>query len=418
MSPNQGESRDFNNSNQVPLGNQKKQGNKYSIIAVSRSIQIHQALEKTLQHFSMNGKGIHIFTAFDLKDAQVLAEENPDIILVIIDNDVQVNGSYSIFVEYVRQTLGNRNCCITFKENLINSNYCEADMAQMKDEGYARFYNARNRLIDIARMVMMTTEMENKISTGSDPDSRYDVGYRENTDEPSVFTKDKLYTVMAHELKEPVGNIKVMLEFLTNEPELLDKETSKDLLHRVRESANNIHELLEDFLFWSRMFKQEVYFNPGKVDIGQLARENLVLLKSTASAKKIQIRSTIPEQTYVFADEYMVTTVIRNLVYNAIKFTGEKGKIMISAHVRENAVEVRVRDTGIGIPGENLEKLFKADEFLSTAGTEKESGSGLGLVLCKDFIEKNGGTLSVESEEKHGSTFIFTLPVWSYAEFT
>ena len=224
--------------------------------------------------------------------------------------------------------------------------------------------------------------------------------------------------MMAHDLREPLGNIKVMLDFLTNEPELLDKETSKDLLHRVKESANNIHDLLEDYLFWSRMFRQEIYFNPGKVDVGRIARENILLLKSTAAAKKITIRSTIPEQTFVFADEYMITTVIRNLVYNAIKFTPREGEIAVSGEAGEDVVEIRVSDNGVGIPRENLEKLFRTDIHLSTSGTDKETGSGLGLILCKDFIEKNGGDISIESTENRGSTFIFTLPVWSFAEFT
>jgi signal transduction histidine kinase len=125
----------------------------------------------------------------------------------------------------------------------------------------------------------------------------------------------------------------------------------------------------------------------------------------------------VPENTFVFADEFMITTVIRNLVYNAIKFTPNKGEIVISTHTRDDVVEVRVADNGVGIPQENLEKLFRTDIRLSTSGTDKESGSGLGLVLCKDFIEKNGGNITIETEENKGTTFIFTLPAWSFAEY-
>ena len=129
---------------------------------------------------------------------------------------------------------------------------------------------------------------------------------------------------MAHDLKEPVGNIKVMLDFLTNEPDLLDQKTSKELLQRVRESANNVHELLEDFLFWTRMFKQEIYFNPSCINMEQIIRENIVLLKSVASIKNIKIELQADRQVEAFADEYMITTVIRNLIYNAIKFTRQQ----------------------------------------------------------------------------------------------
>jgi len=415
VSLNQGESKDFNIVNRVPSDQQQGKDDKYNIIVVSQNAQIHQALGKTLQHFSLNGKGIHIFNASGLQEAQVVAGKHPDIILVVIDDNVQMNGSYAIFVDFIRKTLGNKNCCITFKENLINTNTCDKKEVLAKDESYSGFFYARERLIDITRMVMMTTEMESKISNRNLIDSKLDAGFQENYEESSQFTKEKLYTVMAHDLKEPVGNIKVMLDFLTNEPELLDKQTSKDLLHRVRESANNIHELLEDFLFWGRIFKQDIYFNPGKADIGQITRENVLLLKSTAAEKKIGLKSEVPEQTFAFADEYMINTVIRNLVYNAIKFTEKKGNVTITAELKNDVVKIHVKDNGIGIPKDNLRKLFKADVYLSTAGTEKESGAGLGLVLCKDFIERNGGSLSIESEEGKGSTIIFTLPVWSFA---
>ena len=387
------------------------------MIVVSQSILIHQALENTLQHFSLNGRGIRIFNARDLEEARTLADQNPDIILVMIDNNVQVNGSYAVFVDYIHNTLGIHNCCITFKDNLINTRSCEKDIDRTDDPHYERFYNARERLIDVSRMVMITTEMENKINSPGQSKTQMEQTPDNAPQDVSWFTKEKLNTVMAHDLREPLGNIKIMLDFLTNEPDLLDKETSKDLLHRVRESANNIHELLEDYLFWSRMFKQEIYFNPGKVDMEQVARENIVLLKSTAASKSITLMSNVPENTFVFADEFMITTVIRNLVYNAIKFTPKEGEIIISTHARDDIVEVRVSDNGVGIPQENLEKLFRTDIHLTTSGTEKESGSGLGLVLCKDFIEKNGGHINIETEEHKGTTFIFTLPAWTFAEY-
>lgn len=417
MSSNQGESRDFNTANYLHSRRLKARDDYYSIIVVSRNLLIHQALEKTLQHFSLNGKGINFFSAGDLQEAQGIAERNPDIILVVIDNDIQVNGSFHIFVDYIRKALGNKICCIAFKDTLISSNSCSEDMQDVKDEKLEKFFYARERLVDITRMVMMTTEMESKINEGNSSDSKLDTGFGEKQ-ENTLYTKDKLYNVMANDLKEPVGTIKVMLDFLTNEPELLDQKTYKDLLARVRESAHNVHEMLEDFLFWSRMFKQEIYFNPGKVDIAQLVRENLVLLKSAASAKKIRLNTSIAERTFAFADEYMITTVIRNLVYNAIKFTGNNSKITLSAEIREDVIEIKVTDTGMGFPRENLEKLFTSDISLTVPGTEYESGAGIGLALCKEFIERNGGQISIQSTKGKGSAFIFTLPAWSFAELT
>jgi len=415
VSSNQGESKDYNIADNA--GSDLKE--KYKIIIVSRNDQINQALQTTLQHFSIKGKGIHIFTASSLQETQLIAEQNPDIILVVIDNNIQVNGSYTVLVDYLKNKLGNKNCCVTFKEDLIKTNSCTEMLKEQTKEFQNDSFNfARERLVDITRMVMITTEMENKINNGQQADSKLEENFSGNQEDDSKFTKDKLYTVLAHDLKEPVGNIKVLLDFLTNERELLDQNTSKDLLQRLRESANNIHDLLEDFMFWSKMFKQEVYFNPGQVDIKQVARENIILLKSTAASKDIKLSLNIPDKIFAFADEYMITTVVRNLLYNAIKFTGTGGDITITAIAENGYVELNVEDNGIGIPEEDLIKLFKADVYFSTAGTKEETGAGLGLVLCKDFIERNGGKIVVRSKENIGSTFSFTLPAWSFAELT
>ena len=413
VSSSQGEFKNFN----IAENFNADLKDKHKIIIVSKNEQVHKALYSTLQHFSLCGKHIHIFSATSLQEAQVIAEQNKEIILIVIDNNVQVNGSYTVFVDYIHNKLGNKKCCITFKEDLINASYCEE--AQNAEENSSdSFHFARERLVDLTRMVMMTTEMESKINNRQNVDSKLDTSYKNKQKDASKFTKDKLYTVLAHDLKEPVGSIKVMLDFLTNEPDLLDQESSKDLLQRVRESATNIHDMLEDFLFWSRMFKQEVYFNPGQVDIGQVVRENITLLKSTAAAKEISLSMNVPENTYAFADTYMITTVIRNLLYNAIKFTGTGGDITITSLVEDGFVEINIEDHGIGIPEEDLVKLFKADVYFSNAGTQEETGAGLGLVLCKDFIERNGGKIGVRSKENTGTTFSFTLPAWSFAELT
>lgn len=379
---------------------------------------IHQALEKTLQNFSLNGKGINFLSADDLQEAQRLAEAHPDIILVVIDNEVQVNGSFQLFIDYIRKALKNKICCVTFKDTLISANSCSDDVDIKGDEDMAQFFYARERLLDITRMVMMTTEMESKIESPNPLDSYIDKGFQ-NKQEDADFSKEKMYNVMANDLKEPVGNIKVMLDFLTNEPELLDQKIYNDLLFRVQESANNIHEMLEDFLFWSRMFRQEIYFNPGMINIAQLARENIILLKSTAASKNITIESSIPDKTLAFADEYMTNTVIRNLIYNAIKSSGEGGKIKLHASVKNDMVEFQVVDNGKGNPTKNQTIKINPDLNLSGIDSDNEKGSGMGLVLCKEFIEKNGGEiLQQQNDKSKGNTFSFTLPHWSFAELT
>ncbi|MCF8369416.1 MAG: HAMP domain-containing histidine kinase [Bacteroidales bacterium] len=419
MKTNQGKVSIYNiaASHLAPDGSAPSKEN-YSIIVVSRDKKLHEALHGTLKHFALHGKGINIFRAQTLRDAKSIAEEYPEVVLVVIDNDIYVNGSFQVFVDFVKNELNNKDCLITFKDQLINM---ELNLSKEEtSESDSEFQYAKGRLVEITRMIMLTTYMESSIDYT--PDLEEEIEHTEYgvtiPDKKQTVTREMLYTVLAHDLKAPVGNIKVILDFLTNEPDLLDKDSSKDLLCRVRESANNIHEMLEDFLFWGRMIKQDIYFHPRRIDLDYIVRENIMLLKSTAGEKGISLQSSIQENTEIFADEYMMMTILRNLIYNAIKFTSPGGNIHISAEVRASTVKVSIADNGIGIPQNNIDKLFRTDAYLSTTGTARESGAGLGLILCKDFIEQNGGQISVKSDEALGSEFSFTVPKWNYGSFT
>lgn len=224
------------------------------------------------------------------------------------------------------------------------------------------------------------------------------------------YSREQLYTILAHDLQGPVGNIKLMLDFLTNESDPEDFQSSKELLLNIKESANCIQEMLNDLLFWTRLHKNETDFNPVRFNLAHLIRENITLLKSTASRKKIRISADVDENMEVYADAYMITTILRNFLYNAIKFTRGDGNIHISAIENGEQIKVVVIDTGVGIPESDIEKLFQPDVYFKTTGTAKESGTGLGLMLCKDYIERNGGRIEVSSTEGNGSKFSFTIP--------
>ena len=152
-----------------------------------------------------------------------------------------------------------------------------------------------------------------------------------------------------------------------------------------------------------------MYFNAEIITIKPIIDTNFALLSTTAENKSIDLVTDINESIAAYADKNMVTTIIRNLIANAIKFTGENGEIKVSATIKENYLEIAVSDTGIGISNENLEKIFSKENF-TTYGTEGEKGSGLGLQLCQEFVEKNGGKIWIESKEEQGTTFFFTLP--------
>ncbi len=162
---------------------------------------------------------------------------------------------------------------------------------------------------------------------------------------------------------------------------------------------------------WSRTQTGTFEYVPEIIDLSIIASENISVLNSNADSKKIEIKSTIPYNTIAFADENMTKTIIRNLISNAIKFTNTNGKVTISAILKNNEVQVSVTDNGIGISQENISRLFRIDDPFKVAGTANEQGTGLGLILCKEFVEKNGGKIWVESATGVGSSFIFTLPL-------
>ncbi len=387
----------------------------FKILNISENDQIHYTVNKTLKHFSLSGKKLAILKASSLQEAKTIAVNNPDLILVVIDNDSIINGSYHELKTFIREDLKNQVCYITLKKDLINSPVNDVPIKPTNEDN-KEFEFAREKLIDIIRMIMLTFEMESKTKNKNLIDLQKD-NKLENTNNQEVksdsITREQLYTILAHDLQGPVGNIKVLLDFLTNDQDLLDDKTSKELLLSIKDSANSIHELLENLSFWTRLHKHEINFNPVRFSLAHLVRENLTLFKSAAVRKKIKLSSNIDENTEVFADEYMITTVLRNLVYNAIKFTKKGGNISVFAKEEKKCIKIEVSDTGIGIPAQDIEKLFQPDVYFKTKGTAKESGTGLGLILCKDFIEKNGGKIKVISKEGKGSTFSFTLPKWS-----
>lgn len=223
-------------------------------------------------------------------------------------------------------------------------------------------------------------------------------------------TKDKLFSIVAHDLRGPISSLSAMLDLLIDEPECFDEYEKTFLLKNLQESVKNTGYLLENLLSWARSQKGDIKFHPEQIDLTELVEKNIRLFSNKTKEKSIQLRSSMESPVYVFADENTVMIVLRNLISNSLKFTPELGEINISARLREDVAEIRIQDTGVGISRENITKLFKEDFHFTTHGTNKEKGSGLGLILCREFIENNGGKIWVESEPGKGSTFKFVLP--------
>ncbi len=224
-------------------------------------------------------------------------------------------------------------------------------------------------------------------------------------------TKDKFFSIIAHDLKNPFNDLMGFTQLLALNIDKYDKAKIGQFASIIHHSSKLAYNLLENLLDWSRSQTGTLKFKPEKININHLIEENIELLESTASNKNIQIYSEFDTEVNAFADKNMVRTIIRNLISNAIKYTKQGGYISIRSDCSRKTCEISVSDNGIGISKQNIHKIFKIDESFSTSGTEREKGTGLGLILCKEFVEKNGGKLWVKSEQDKGSTFSFTLPL-------
>ena len=220
--------------------------------------------------------------------------------------------------------------------------------------------------------------------------------------------KNKLLSLIAHDLKNPIYTIKLLLDVILQEN--LTENRKQEILESVSTSAGQTYSLLENLLSWANAQRNKVNYDPETFFISEIVEENICLVKLNAESKSITINSTIEQNVSVYADKNMVSTVIRNLISNALKFTLNSGEINISANVKKENIHISIQDSGVGISKKNLKKILNDKTQLTTVGTMKEIGSGIGLQLCRDFVEKNNGEISVESEEGVGSTFSFSIP--------
>ena len=228
-------------------------------------------------------------------------------------------------------------------------------------------------------------------------------------------TKDRLFRIIAHDLKNPMTALMSITQSLTMAYHELEESDREEAIRQVDKAAGDLLRLLDNLLQWTTSQTGKMPFNPERFDLSVIARESHSLADPLSRKKKISLESNIPEGSWVKADRNMISTVFRNLLSNAIKFTPEGGKVNLELHHfteedGSDCQEVTVSDTGIGIPKDRLDQLFHMDNTWTTKGTANESGTGLGLLLCYDFVVRNHGTMRAESETGKGSRFIFTLP--------
>ncbi|WP_278599373.1 ATP-binding response regulator [Bacteroides nordii] len=228
----------------------------------------------------------------------------------------------------------------------------------------------------------------------------------------TIIGRDKLYSVIAHDLRSPMGSIKMVLNMLIlNLPSDTIGPEMYELLTMANQTTEDVFSLLDNLLKWtkSQIGKLKVVYQD--IDMVEVTEGVIEIFSMVAELKKISIRLETPSKLDVHADIDMIKTVIRNLLSNAIKFSNEETEILVTVQEQEGMAVVSVKDSGCGIDEENQKKLLHTDTHFSTFGTNNEEGSGLGLLLCQDFVIKNGGRLWFTSAKGEGSTFSFSIPL-------
>ncbi|MBK8519380.1 MAG: tetratricopeptide repeat-containing sensor histidine kinase [Chitinophagaceae bacterium] len=224
-------------------------------------------------------------------------------------------------------------------------------------------------------------------------------------------TKDKLFAIVAHDLKNPLSAFRSITQNLSDNKLQISKEEIDFFIGRLNQSANQLYDLLQNLLNWAISQIGKLPFVPEKISLADLANDNTRLFENNLLQKKQQVTVNIPETLFVWADKSMIKTVVRNLLSNAVKFTPEGGQIELCAGEENGEAVFTIADSGIGIEPADLNKLFKVEEDVTNVGQSSEKGTGLGLILCKELIEKNKGRIRAESTAGQGSRFIFALPL-------
>jgi len=223
-------------------------------------------------------------------------------------------------------------------------------------------------------------------------------------------TKDKFFSIIAHDLRSPFQGLLGVSNYIAEEADYLTKEEIKEYAQMLNESLLNQFKFLEDLLSWARIQYGKMKYQPVIINIYEEIQNVKQMFVTASVSKNIKIELNISEDYHVFADRDMFWLLLRNLLSNAIKFTNSGGKIEINSFANEEDIIIEVKDNGIGIEKVNLTKLFQMDSHFTSVGTDNENGTGLGLILCKEIIDKHHCRIWVESDEGKGSSFKFTLP--------
>jgi len=338
----------------------------------------------------------------------VLFDNMPDPIFVIDNNDLIVSSNPPAReltkMKELTDREGKHGTFMNLYAHLFHGKENEKSEIEINGKYYIR---SVNEISDSKGEVLVRLLVLRDISIRKNSEEA--LKQRERELKESNITKDKFFSIIAHDLRSPFNSILGFSDLLVEQVQQKDYEKVGEFSAIIQDSAKRAMDLLNNLMEWSSSQTGRIKFNPVFFEIGKLVEEVAMLLIDDASRKSITVLREVPDNLTVLADKSMVATVMRNLISNAVKFTPSNGTITIKVTKGEEIL-VSVADNGVGINKETLTKLFLIEECVSTNGTNNEKGTGLGLLLCKEFVERHGGKIWAESEVGVGSVFRFSIP--------
>lgn len=434
----------------------------WKIMIVDDDIKVHLVTKLSLKNFRFDNKPLSFVSAYSGQEAKQLIQEHPYLALILLDVVMETNSAGLMVAKHIREVLQNDQVRIILRTGQpgqapeesvilaydINDYKTKTELTQQKL--FTTIMSALRSYRDITTIKASRAELQllyanlakrNAELKKANQQLQEEIVERQKLEAIRLeqerlrieneflekqsrelaklnADKDKFFSIVAHDLKNPFQPLLGYSELLFLAPEMLSPGKIQQIGTLIHDSAKNIYDLLENLLQWARMQMGRMVYQPVVLNFAEIVAQNIKLLGENALKKQIRLHSSVSDQLFVYADKNMLNTVIRNLVSNALKFTSLEGQVTISAKpvrgLRHGEgvtewLEISVADTGVGIHPEDLERLFQIDSHITTQGTASEQGTGLGLIICKEMVEMNGGKIWIESQLGEGTAVKFTV---------
>ncbi len=389
--------------------------NRQAILCIDDEVIVLDSLKEQLENIIDDD--IYLETIENGEEAlevlDELLEDDIEIPLVIADYIMPQMTGDKVLTEIFKRSPHTRNILLTGQANLkgvenavnnanlyrfISKPWDKNDLALTVKEALLSYRQEKIIFTQNEELKELNAELEKKVEERTKQLQELNV------------TKDKFFSIIAHDLKNPFNSLIGFTELILQNYEQYSKEKIYSFVQMLNETSQGTYALLQNLLEWSRSQTGRIKFEPENVEVNAIVDELINIFSAQAKEKEIDLLITLDDNLVVFADENMIKTVLRNLISNALKYTRPGGRVEIGNTSNENAITILIKDNGVGIPEDALEKLFRIDASYSTEGTAQETGTGLGLVLCKEFMNRNNGSIAVQSKVDEGSVFSITLP--------